>query len=167
MTVTQPLRDEHKELIPHIEILRTVADSVGQASIESLRRGVEDVFEFLRHHLIQPAEAEDRTLYPVVGQVMGAPDATATMSRDHVEVGRLTDELASLRSELSRATLSEAEAKALRRVLYGLYALVKLHFAKEEEIYLPLLDARLSAEAARQMFEAMEQAGRQAKGRHD
>ena len=37
MTVTQPLRDEHKELIPHIEILRTVADSVGQASIESLR----------------------------------------------------------------------------------------------------------------------------------
>jgi iron-sulfur cluster repair protein YtfE (RIC family) len=166
MTVTQPLRDEHKELIPHIEILRTVADSVGQASIESLRRGVEDVLEFLRHHLIPHAEAEDRTLYPVVGQVMGAPDATATMSRDHVEVGRLTDELASLRSELSRATLSEAEAKALRRVLYGLYALVKLHFAKEEEIYLPLLDARLSAEAARHLFEAMEQAGRQAKGRH-
>jgi hypothetical protein len=114
MTVTQPLRDEHKELIPHIETLRKVADSVGQASIESLRRGVEDVFECLRHHLI-----------PLVGQVMGAPDATATMSRDHVEVGRLTDELASLRSELSRATLSEAEARALRRVLYGLYALVK------------------------------------------
>jgi Hemerythrin HHE cation binding domain len=88
------------------------------------------------------------------------------MSRDHVEVGRLTDELASLRSELSRPTLGEAPAKALRRVLYGLYALVKLHFAKEEEIYLPLLDARLSAEAARHMFEAMEQAGRQAKGRH-
>jgi hypothetical protein len=31
MTVTQPLREEHKELIPHIETLRTVADSVGQA----------------------------------------------------------------------------------------------------------------------------------------
>jgi hemerythrin-like domain-containing protein len=160
MTVTQPLREEHKELIPHIETLRTVVDSVGQGSIESLRQGVEDVFEFLRHHLIPHAEAEDRALYPVVGQVMGAPDATATMSRDHVEVGRLTDELASLRSALSRATLGEAQAKALRRVLYGLYALVKLHFAKEEEVYLPLLDARLSAEAARDMFEAMEQAGK-------
>lgn len=166
MRVTQPLRDEHKELIPHIETLRTVADSVGQASIESLRQGVEDVFEFLMHHLIPHAEAEDRALYPVVGKVMGAPDATATMSRDHVEVGRLTDELASLRSELSRAMLGEAQAKALRRVLYGLYALVKLHFAKEEEVYLPLLDARLSTGAARDMFEAMENAAKHAKGRH-
>jgi hemerythrin-like domain-containing protein len=165
MTVTQPLRDEHKELLPHIETLRMVADSVGQISIEPLRQGVEDVLEFLMHHLIPHAEAEDRALYPVVGTVMGAPDATATMSRDHVEVGRLTDELASLRSALSGATLGEAQAKALRRVLYGLYALVKLHFAKEEEVYLPLLDARLSAEAARDMFEAMEQAARQAKGR--
>jgi iron-sulfur cluster repair protein YtfE (RIC family) len=109
------------------------------------------VLEFLRHHLIPHAEAEDRALYPVVGTVMGAPDATATMSRDHVEVGRLTDELASLRSELSGPTLGEAQAKALRRVLYGLYALVKLHFAKEEEVYLPLLDARLSPDAARSM----------------
>jgi hemerythrin-like domain-containing protein len=166
MTVTQPLRDEHKALVPHIETLRTVGDSVGQAPIESLRRGVEDVFEFLRHHLIPHAEAEERALYPVVGQVMGAPDATATMSRDHVEVRRLTDELASLRSELSRPTLGEGQAKALRRVLYGLYALVKLHFAKEEEVYLPLLDARLSPDAARSMFEAMEQAAKQAKGRH-
>jgi hemerythrin-like domain-containing protein len=166
MTVTQPLRDEHKELVPHIETLRTVGDSVGQAPIESLRRGVEDVFEFLGHHLIPHAEAEERVLYPVVGQVMGAPDATATMARDHVEVRRLTDELASLRSELPRATLGEAQAKALRRVLYGLYALVKLHFAKEEEVYLPLLDARLSPDAARSMFEAMEQAAKQVKGRH-
>lgn len=166
MTATQPLRDEHRELIPHVEVLRAVADSVGQASIESLGQGVEGVLEFLRHHLIPHAEAEDRALYPVVGKVMGAPAATATMSRDHVEVGRLTDELASLRAELPRTTLDEARARALRRVLYGLYALLKLHFAKEEEVYLPLLDARLSPEAARDMFEAMEEAAKRAKGRH-
>jgi hypothetical protein len=51
-------------------------------------------------------------------------------------------------------------------VLYGLYALVTLHFAKEEELYLPLLDARLSPEAARGMFEAMEEAAKQARDRH-
>jgi hypothetical protein len=48
-------------------------------------------------------------------------------------------------------------------VLYGLYALVKVHFAKEEEVYLPILDARLSLEEAREMFEAMENAASQAK----
>jgi iron-sulfur cluster repair protein YtfE (RIC family) len=54
---------------------------------------------------------------------------------------------------------------ALRRVLYSLYALLKLHFAKEEEIYLPLLDIKLTAEEAHSMFEKMEAAAREAKER--
>ena len=57
-------------------------------------------------------------------------------------------------------------AKALRRVLYGLYALVKVHFAKEEEVYLSILDARLTPEEAHRMFEAMEEAARGAKGHY-
>ena len=94
---------------------------------------------------------------------MSAPAATATMSRDHVEIGQLTEELASLKMQLSEKTISESQEKALRRVLYGLYAIVKLHLAKEEEIYLPLLDARLTPDEARDMFEAMETAAKEAK----
>ena len=67
------------------------------------------------------------------------------------------------RRHLSEASLGETEQQALRRVLYGLYALVKGHFAKEEEIYLPLLDTRLTAREALQMFEAMEMAAQEAK----
>ena len=48
---------------------------------------------FSAHHLIPHAQAEDQALYPVVARVMGVPEATATMRRDHVEVGRLTEEL--------------------------------------------------------------------------
>ena len=89
---------------------------------------------------------------------MGSPETTATMSRDHVEVGRLTDELHLLLERLNGATtLSPSDTTALRRVLYGLAAIVTLHFAKEEEIYLPLLDARLSATEAKHVFAAMEQ----------
>ncbi len=160
---TQPLREEHKELLPHIELLRTVADSVGESSLESLCHNVDEVYAFLIHHLIPHAQAEDQALYPVVGKVLGAPEATATMSRDHVEVGRLTEELRSLRSHLSEPALSQSQAQALRRVLYGLYALVKVHFAKEEEVYLPILDARLTSEEAQRMFEAMEHAANEAK----
>ncbi len=94
---------------------------------------------------------------------MGAPEATATMSRDHVEVGRLTKELGSLRSQLVGAGVSASQEKALRRVLYGLSAVVRVHFAKEEEIYLPTLDAGLTPEEAYRMFEAMERAAQEAK----
>lgn len=161
--ITQPLREEHKELLPSIEQIRTVGDSVGEVSAEILKQNVEKVYEFLTRHLIPHAQAEDAALYPVVGKVMGAPEATATMRRDHVEVGALTDELGQLRAQLIGDSLNANQTKALRRVLYGLYALVKVHFAKEEEVYLPLLEARLTRDEAQEMFEAMEAAAHKAK----
>ena len=161
--LTQPLREEHKELLPHIESFRTAADAIGSAPVEVVRRQVDEVYDFLLHHLLPHAQAEEEALYPVVGKVMGALEATGTMSRDHVEVGRLTEELSSLRTQLAAGTIEGSRAQALRRVLYGLYALVKVHFAKEEEVYLPILDARLSPEEAHEMFEAMEAAAGHAK----
>jgi iron-sulfur cluster repair protein YtfE (RIC family) len=162
--LTQPLRDEHKELLPHIELLQTVADSVGKASIASLRQSVEETYAFLTHHLLPHAEAEERVLYPMVGRLMRAPEATASMSRDHIEIGRLTEELGALRLRLKSARgIDISQEQALRRVLYGLYAVVKVHLAKEEEIYLPILDARLAAEEASRMFEEMEKAAQEAK----
>jgi iron-sulfur cluster repair protein YtfE (RIC family) len=162
---TQPLRDEHKELLPHIEALRTVADSVGEVPLPALQQAVSAAHDFLAHHLIPHAQAEEQALYPVVARLMGAPEATQTMSHDHMEVGRLTDELGSLCGRLADGPLTEAQTKALRRVLYGLYTLVKVHFTKEEEVYLPILDARLTGEAARELFAAMEHAAHEAKAR--
>jgi iron-sulfur cluster repair protein YtfE (RIC family) len=157
-TLTQPLRDEHKELIPHIENILKVAESLPDASLEEIRQGVKEVYEFLAYHLIPHAQAEDAALYPTVQKAMASPAATRTMSRDHVEVGRYVDELADLQNDISARNF-----KALERVLYGVYALVKVHFAKEEEVYLPILEEKLSSEEAREMFEAMEQAAGRAK----
>jgi iron-sulfur cluster repair protein YtfE (RIC family) len=164
-TLTQPLRDEHKELFPNVDRIRQVAESIGEAPVTELRRGVEEVYDFLANHLKPHAEAEDAALYPVVQQVLGSPDATKTMSRDHVEVGRYIEELAALKADLSDP-LTSSQATALRRVLFGVYALVKVHFAKEEEVYLPILDQRLTPEAAQEMFERMEAAAHEAKHAH-
>jgi iron-sulfur cluster repair protein YtfE (RIC family) len=163
MTATQPLRDEHEELIPHIEALRTAADAAGDAAPEVLRTTIEESFDFLTHHLIPHAQAEERALYPVVGKVLGAPAATRTMSRDHVEVGRLTEQLREVRAQIATGKPSAHQIRDLHRILYGLYALVSVHFAKEEEVYLPLLDSGLSADAAQRMFKDMEKAAAEAK----
>jgi iron-sulfur cluster repair protein YtfE (RIC family) len=156
--LTQPLRDEHKDLIPHIEEILEVADSIPEAPLEQIRAGLKEVYEFLAYHLIPHAQAEDAALYPAVQKALGSPDSTRTMTRDHVEVGRYIEVLAGLQEGLSPQNF-----KALQRVLYGLYALVKVHFAKEEEVYLPILEERLTAEEASEMFEAMESAADQAK----
>jgi iron-sulfur cluster repair protein YtfE (RIC family) len=155
--ITRPLREEHKELLPYIEQLKGLADGIGSAGTETIRRGLAEAERFLRGHLIPHAQTEDRVLYPEVQRVMGSAKATGTMSRDHEEVGKLAGELSALRERLPEGNLSGQQEVELRRVLYGLYALVKLHFAKEEEIYLPLLDVALSETEAQALLADMEQ----------
>ncbi len=164
-SLTQPLRDEHKELYPQVEMLRLAGDAVYESLTTSAHAKIEEAYHFLTHQLLPHAQAEEAALYPMVQKAMGAPEATATMSRDHVEVERLTNELATLRVHHSQLSITTLQAQALRRVLYGLYALVKVHFAKEEEIYLPLLDDKLSKAEAHEMFEKMEAAAHEAKAR--
>ena len=155
--VTQPLRDEHKELLPEVELLRTAAEGIEGADALN---GIHAAMQFLAGHLIPHAEAEEAALYPVVGKAMGASGATATMTRDHVEVGRLTEELHALATGWNGTPAQLADA---RRLLYGLYTLVRVHFAKEEEVYLPLLDEKLTAADAQAMFAAMEARAGEAK----
>jgi iron-sulfur cluster repair protein YtfE (RIC family) len=161
MTLTQPLRDEHAELIPHIAALAAAGDAVGGADLVELRVQVDDSYEFLTEELIPHAKAEEAALYPVVQRAVGAPEMTATMERDHVEVGALTAELGVLRQRLATADqLDDDLANGLRRVLYGLHHLVKVHFAKEEEVYLPILEAHLTEPEAQRMFADMHAASK-------
>lgn len=162
-TITQPLRNEHKELMPQVKTLQLAGDAIQEGLTSSDRALIDNAYTFLTHHLIPHARAEEKALYPVVRKVMGTEEGTATMSRDHIEIEQLTQELGLLRSKIAGTKITVKQANALRCVLYGLYAIVKLHFAKEEEVYLPLLDARLRPEEAQAMFEAMETAAQEAK----
>ncbi|HEX6581903.1 MAG TPA: hemerythrin domain-containing protein [Actinomycetota bacterium] len=164
MSTMQPLRDEHEELLPHIEAIRTVADGVGSVSLQELRPQIADVSEFLRDHLIPHAKAEEAVLYPEVERAMAAPRATAPMARDHVEVAALTAELGEIEARIDGEDGSNTMLIDARRVLYGLYALVKLHFTEEEEIYVPILEDALDDQHARAMFDRMEAAAAAARG---
>ncbi|MFI8093026.1 hemerythrin domain-containing protein [Streptomyces sp. NPDC086080] len=163
--VTEPLRAEHKTLLPHIEALADAGDAIGTAPAEEQREKVHASYTFLTKQLIPHAVAEDKVLYVKVDSLIGgnggnggnvSTKAADTMRRDHVEVGTLTDELGELGEKLHEGKLTPAEQQELRRVLYSLNGIVGLHFAKEEEVFLPLLDQKLNAAQAQQMFEEME-----------
>ena len=150
--VAQYLIDEHKELLPHIEELRIVADSIGDFAPQLLLRSIDKLYDFLINQLIPHAQAEEETLYPAVAKILGTPQGTATMSRDHAEVSHLTGRLRALRWQIGASGFDPDQAKELRQLLYGLYTLLQLHLAKEEELYLPMLDARLGEIEAHQLF---------------
>jgi iron-sulfur cluster repair protein YtfE (RIC family) len=154
-SITQPLRDEHKELFRQIVSLRQAADVVNESLTTQAHDRIEQNSNFLTGQLVAHSRAEEAVLYPMVQKIMGSELSTATMVRDHIEIAQLTEELESLRVHKSQLTITSIQTAALRRVLYGLYALLKLHFAKEEEIYLPLLDSKLTPEDAQAMLEKM------------
>jgi iron-sulfur cluster repair protein YtfE (RIC family) len=130
---TEAFREEHRDLLSHVEQIRIAASEVTELGIEERGAVVGRVLEFLRKTLLPHAEREEQVLYTVVGELLGDEKATATMSRDHVAIERMIDAL----GEAERADVAR-----LQELLYGLHALITVHFEKEEEIYLPLLDAR-------------------------
>ncbi|MGH2655571.1 MAG: hemerythrin domain-containing protein [Actinomycetota bacterium] len=148
--------EEHASLRAGLERLRSVADGVGRADRAALRAEVESVYRFLSHRLLPHIAVEERVLYPAMARLDGFGAAARIMSRDHAEVADVARELADLRQKLERAAFGTAEATELRRVLYGLYELLKVHMANEEEVCLPALDQALSDGQVRALSEGIE-----------
>ena len=82
------------------------------------------------------------------------------MREEHRTIDRLVAELGRYRDHADECTWSAVEGMALRRALYRLHALLKVHLA-EEELYLDVLERNLSdAEKdrlARSLGHAMEE----------
>jgi iron-sulfur cluster repair protein YtfE (RIC family) len=154
--LTEPLRDEHAALLPRVDALAELADGVEGRTLAELMADLEAASSFLHRQLLVHAHLEEAVLYPAVERAMGSVGATATMARDHAAIGRLAQDLDEARAPLSSGVLPAETLRRLRRILYGLQAVAALHFAKEEEVYLPLLDERLSTAEATRLFESME-----------
>jgi heavy metal translocating P-type ATPase len=136
-------RAEHGLLLPDVDRLRTVADRLDELPPLQAKSELADLRRFLEERLVPHEQHEDTTVYPLVARAIGGDDPTAAMSRAHLEIahlvrlfGRLVDELPAEDPE----PLTPDDLRDLRRILYGLHAILRLHFAQEEEQYLPLLE---------------------------
>ena len=103
-------------------------------------------------------DAAERTLYPELERMLQNRHSMTPMRREHAEVRQLVDGFLRIQKDLDKGHLSTGEAVALRRVVFRLYALMKVHLA-EEQLYVGIIDHGVSAEAAEALAAAMEHAG--------
>lgn len=129
---TETLHEEHAHLAEHVDHIRLAARELPGLSPEERTELLARILEFLHETLIPHAEAEERGLYKGVERLLGSDQATAPMTYDHRAIRELIDELA-------KTPVDDLER--LQELLYGLHALITVHFRKEEELYLPLVDA--------------------------
>ncbi len=134
------LRAEHRELAPSLARIRKLADRLGTMPPAEALVELQRMRTFLVETLIPHEEAEDRDIFPMLAQAVGNDDVTAALHRTHTEIFHLIRFTDRLVAEVPPEGPGPEELTDLRRVLYGLDAILRLHMAQEEELYLALGD---------------------------
>ncbi|HKT31648.1 MAG TPA: heavy metal translocating P-type ATPase [Gammaproteobacteria bacterium] len=138
---SERLRTEHATLTPVLDRLTAVADRLPTLPHAEVPVVLKELDALLQQQLLPHERADDRQVYPAVAALLGGDDPMAAMSRTHREIFRLHQQFSSL---ITRLPAQGPDAEALRdlqRILHALDAILRLHFAQEEEIYQSLAHA--------------------------
>jgi uncharacterized protein (DUF2249 family) len=143
-TLTEAIRKHHLSLAKTLE---AHAHGVGGGEPQVER----DAFVgFLKGDLLPHASGEERHLYGLVDNLVrkhGRP--TATMMVDHEFIADYVAKIEEVSRQLAGATYGDQRNHLLLRLrdlALRLDAIVELHLAKEERIYLPLIEEHVDEE---------------------
>jgi soluble P-type ATPase/iron-sulfur cluster repair protein YtfE (RIC family) len=125
------LRAEHDATLPLIEQIRSVADELSSPDCDL--EPVQVLLGRLEGELLPHERADEALLVPLVHRALGGTDATAAMSRTHAEIEHQVSRLNRLLGAQGEDPAQPEDVIELRRLLYGLYAVLRLHNAQEEE----------------------------------
>lgn len=140
LTAAQQLQAEHDAVLPVVAQIRAVADGLSTSGPDlAPARGLLDQLE---QRLLPHEAADEAVLLPLVARTLDSPEATAGLSRTHAEITHQVARLRRLLDGITDGLADKEEVVELRRLLYGLHAVLELHNAQEEEEAFSLLPRR-------------------------
>ena len=143
------VHEEHREMLPHVKAMRTTAELVGHTPHSAVVARCEEALQFVRHHLLPHARAEEQFLYPVLDRLERARLGSALLRWDHEQMEKLSEDLRREWEKLvSNRLMTDDVERRVRETLLGLHDLIVGHFGKEDDLVIPLLEANLSQEEA-------------------
>ncbi len=144
--ISATLVEEHRRLAGGIARLRTTADRLGTLTPAETMRELRALGAFLTDDLLPHEQEEDETVHPALAKAMGNDEATAAFHGTHNEIYRLARTFGELVEMLPDEGPEPEDLAELRRVLYGLHAILRLHQSQEEELYAAVSDSQRAAE---------------------
>jgi hemerythrin-like domain-containing protein len=150
--------EHHERLVRHVDAMPAVADLIGAVGAAELAPRVDELCAFLTDLLIPHMEAAERALYPELERMLQNRHSMTPMRREHAEIREIVADLDRRRTGIDEGRLTVAEAVALRRVIFRLYALLKVHLA-EERLYSDIVHHGVSDEVGETLAGALEHAG--------
>ncbi len=131
-------RAEHADLADARTAVRHAADALATGLNPAAEAEIRAAHRILVDRLLPHERAEEHELYPAVAPMVGGRDGVAPMSRGHAEIERLVARLG--RHLAGTDPLAADQVDDLRATLYGLDAVLTLHFAQEEQDYFALAE---------------------------
>jgi hypothetical protein len=126
---------EHHAVRPIVEQVRTVADALAPGDNLGAAHALLDKLE---SDLLAHERAEEAELLPIVARALGGPESVGAISRTHAEIEHQIARLRHLLDDIGASADAE-DVVELRGLLYGLYAILRLHNAQEEEYAFSLM----------------------------
>jgi hemerythrin-like domain-containing protein len=157
-TLPRVAHEHHERLLERVNQMPAIGDLFLTADAADVGRTAGETSDFLRGTLIPHVDAAEQALYPELERLLQNRHAMAPMKREHTDVRRLVADFTRLTQQIEDGRVTPGKRLALRRVLFQLYALLKIHLA-EEEAYLRIVDHGVSTDVAELLAVALDHPG--------
>lgn len=154
-SLPQVAHEHHERILAHVDRMPEIADGLLTTHADDARERIGSLHQFLTGTLLPHVDAAERSLYPELERMMQNRHSMAPMRREHDEVRRLVGEFGKLSADVRDGRMSLGRSLALRRTMFQLYALLKVHLA-EEEAYLRIVDRGTGDEMGEAIVAALE-----------
>ncbi len=152
-TLPKAAHEHHERLLERVNRIPDMADALLVAKPDAALAGIADTRGFFSGTLLPHMEAAERALYPELERMFQNRHSMAPMRREHARIRELVAEFGTL-VDKDAGAVTLGRTLALRRVLFQLYALLKVHIA-EEEAYLRIVEHGVSDDIAEAVTAAL------------
>ena len=135
--VAAKLRQEHQQLRPVVDRLRTFAEQLSTPASELLPSTIADLRATLAT-ILSHERNDEAEVYRTISAGLKGDDPLAGMSRTHQEIFHLGDTLERLLAGLEDDPADIEDLIDLRRALFSIDILLRLNISQEEELYFSL-----------------------------
>jgi iron-sulfur cluster repair protein YtfE (RIC family) len=132
---SEQMRLEHQQLQDLLDRIRSLAERLDRQASEGVRSELRELDRLLQEQLLPHERREEADVYPLVANLLGGRDPMAALSRTHREIVHLVNVYRRLIADLPAQSADAALWSDLRRVLFSLEAILRLHIDQEDEVY--------------------------------
>jgi iron-sulfur cluster repair protein YtfE (RIC family) len=154
-TLPQVAHEHHARILASVNQFPAMADALLEHGGVAVQPELATTRDFLNGTLLPHMAASERSVYPELERMLQNRHSMAPLRREHEEIRALVSRFSTLVADLHGTPIGLASALAIRRVLFHLYTLLKIHLA-EEEAYLHIVDHGVPEDVGELLAAAME-----------